>query len=256
MLGIIEDLELSQVGAGGVVSTIRYSTATAAFYWGYAIAVLPISLLLQLVPLGKATACAVFLWGVIVFLTCACTNYEGLVAQRFFLGLVEATVSPAFVAISTTFYTKAEYGARIGFWYSATGIFSMFSGALNYAFGSVSTNIPTWKVLYIFAGSWTVTWALVILLIVPDSIDKATRWFSASERAWLQQRTVTSKQGVDDRTLRKGLLLEAFRDPLMYIYMVRLKTQSGNTQLTCESHQKGHGRADIHLQWRSHCVWS
>lgn len=220
VLGIIEDLGLSTTTPTGAVSTIRYSTATAAFYWGYIISVLPIALLLQSLPLGKASAGCVFIWGAIVFLTCACTSYEGLTAQRFFLGFVEAAVSPAFVAISTMFYTKREYSARIGFWYSATGIFSMFSGVLNYALGTVNSSIATWKILYLFAGSWTIAWSFVMLFCIPDSIDKATRFFSAQERQFLKQRVEKEVQGADDKKFRKDLVLDALKDPLVYVYMV------------------------------------
>jgi len=62
--------------------------------------------------------------------TLACKDYPGLVVQRVFLGATESVVSPAFVAISTMFYTKGEISSRIGYWYSATGIFSMFSGVV------------------------------------------------------------------------------------------------------------------------------
>lgn len=40
VFGIIEDLNLSTTNAQGQVSTLRYSTATAAFYYGYLVAVL------------------------------------------------------------------------------------------------------------------------------------------------------------------------------------------------------------------------
>ncbi|KAK9900523.1 MFS general substrate transporter [Cystobasidium minutum MCA 4210] len=220
VLGIIEDLGLSTRTPSGAVSTIRYSTATAAFYWGYIVSVLPIALLLQSLPLGKASAGCVLIWGIIVFLTCACTNYEGITAQRFFLGFVEAAVSPAFVAISTMFYTKREYSARIGFWYSATGIFSMFSGVLNYALGTINSSIATWKILYIFAGSWTVLWSLVMLLCIPDSIEKATRFFKPEEIKFLKYRVQQEVHGADDKKWRKGLFVDALRDPLVYVYMV------------------------------------
>ena len=78
-------------------STQRYSTATAAFYWGYIIGVLPIALVLQRLPLAKTLSLLIALWGVIVMLTVTVTGFHGAVAQRFFLGVVESAVSPGFV---------------------------------------------------------------------------------------------------------------------------------------------------------------
>lgn len=45
---------------------------------------------------------------------------------RIFLGLVESSVSPGFVRLTKNFYTRSEAPPRLGFWYSATGLFSIF----------------------------------------------------------------------------------------------------------------------------------
>ena len=41
-----------------------------------------------------------FLWGGVTVCTAAVNSYEGLYAQRFFLGFAEASVSPAFSLIT------------------------------------------------------------------------------------------------------------------------------------------------------------
>lgn len=51
-----------------------------------------------------------------------CDNYPGFVVQRIFLGLMESAVSPAFVAITALWYKPKEQAARLGIWYSATGV--------------------------------------------------------------------------------------------------------------------------------------
>ena len=92
------------------MSTQRYSTANAAFYCacvqiltlfdthvqsdGYIVAVLPVALLLQRLPLVKTLSAFIFIWGVVCLLTITVTNYPGLVTQRIFLGLVEVRLYP------------------------------------------------------------------------------------------------------------------------------------------------------------------
>jgi len=61
VFGIIPDLGLSTT-TNGVVSTTRYSTANAAFYWGYIVGVLPLALVLQRVPLGKTLGALITIW--------------------------------------------------------------------------------------------------------------------------------------------------------------------------------------------------
>lgn len=52
--------------------------------------------------------------------TAGCTSYKGLYAQRFFLGMIEAGVSPMFMLIVAGFYRKNEQALRMGAWYSAS----------------------------------------------------------------------------------------------------------------------------------------
>lgn len=94
-------------------STHRYSTATASFYWGYIIGVLPIALVLQRFPLAKALSMLIFIWGVIVILTVTVTNFHGAVAQRFFLGIVESAVSPGFVLRAEWFHSLRYLGTHM-----------------------------------------------------------------------------------------------------------------------------------------------
>lgn len=129
----------------GVTSTTRYSTATAAFYYGYCVAVLPLALALQRFPVAKTLSLLVFLWGLCVLCTIFVRDYKGLIIQRVFLGVLEACVAPGFVLISSQWYTKKQQATRLGIIYSATGIFSMFSGAVNYGLASADSAIAPWK---------------------------------------------------------------------------------------------------------------
>ena len=52
--------------------------------------------------------------------TAGCKSYHGLYAQRFFLGMIEAGVSPMFMLIVSSFYRKNEQALRMGAWYSAS----------------------------------------------------------------------------------------------------------------------------------------
>ena len=96
------------------------------FYWGYIVAVLPMALVFARAPLAKTCAFVVAIWGVVCLLTVVCHNYPGFVAQRFFLGLIESAVSPAFVLVTTLWYKPEEQAVRMGIWYSATGVSCTF----------------------------------------------------------------------------------------------------------------------------------
>ncbi|KAK4051674.1 hypothetical protein OIO90_004624 [Microbotryomycetes sp. JL221] len=220
IFGIIEDLGLSTT-VNGVTSTLRYSTASAAFYWGYIVAVLPLALVLQRLPVAKALSTLIFFWGVCTILTVVVTSYEGLVVQRVFLGLLESSVSPGFVLITGQWYTKREQATRLGIWYSATGIFSCFSGVVNYGLGSAGGPLPSWKYMYLFAGSLTILWSFVVLVFVPDSPTLSQRWFNDEERVILARRSRQSMIGAIGSTkIKWEQVREAALDPKIYFFML------------------------------------
>ncbi|BGP49813.1 hypothetical protein JCM10450v2_005718 [Rhodotorula kratochvilovae] len=225
IFGIIKDLGLSttHVDAAGktVTSTLRYSTASSSFYWGYIVAVLPFAILLQRLPLAKTLSVCIFLWGITALLTIVCTSYEGLVVQRVFLGVLESSISPGFVLITSQWYKKSEQAARLGIWYSATGIFSAFSGIVNYGLGSASGSFAPWKRMYCFAGGLTIVFAFVVLLVVPDSPRTSQRWFSDDERAILIRRARENMSGRSELSrFEWRQAREAAMDVKIWLFMV------------------------------------
>ncbi|KAJ9107150.1 hypothetical protein QFC19_002810 [Naganishia cerealis] len=162
LFGILTDLDLTAA---------RYSQANAFFYYSYAVAAFPMAILCQRFNrhLNVFLGTMVILWGVIVMLTPAVKDWRGLYAQRFFLGFIEASVSPGFVAITRRWYTKREMPIRIGIWYSATGLFSIFSGLVNRRLGAVNTSLAPWKLIFLVPGAITVVFGAFLLLLLPPS---------------------------------------------------------------------------------------
>ncbi|TNY20536.1 MFS general substrate transporter [Rhodotorula diobovata] len=226
IFGIIKDLGLSTTHIDpetgkAVVSTLRYSTASSAFYWGYIVAVLPFALLLQRFPLAKTLSACIFLWGVTALLTIVCTSYEGLVVQRIFLGVLESSISPGFVLITSQWYKKSEQAARLGIWYSATGIFSAFSGIVNYGLGSASGSFAPWKRMYCFAGGLTILFSLIVLVVVPDSPRTSQRWFNDDERQILIRRSRENMSGrVELGGFKWRQAKEAALDVKIWLFMI------------------------------------
>lgn len=202
----------------GVTSTQRYSTATACFYYGYIVAVLPMALLFARLNLRYAAGTVVVIWGVVAMLTVVCHSYQGLYVQRFFLGLLESAVSPCFVAVTALWYKPQEQAVRLGIWYSATGIFSMFSGAINYGLGS-SGNAHAWKFIYYFCGAVTIAWGFVILALLPVSPLQPGPFFTASEQDLLVRRFEENPYARDRRSFKMDQFVEAMLDIRTWLYL-------------------------------------
>ncbi|EST08784.1 Major facilitator superfamily [Kalmanozyma brasiliensis GHG001] len=218
IFGILKDLELSVVHPGPPAKTSleRYSTATSAFYWGYLVAALPMALLVQRFRPNVFLGCAIVLWGIIVILTPAIGSWRGLIAQRFFLGAIESAVSPGFVMITRSWYKRSEQPLRLGIWYSATGLFSIFSGLVNYGLGRAGSRsgakLAAWKYMFLFAGAFTILFGVVMLALLPsspvgDALLKIPGYnrFSPEEKSLASGRlrsNITGELNDDSSTLR------------------------------------------------------
>jgi MFS family permease len=88
------------------------------FYFGYLGWSYPTTLLIARLPTGKYLAANTLFWGAVVALTAACTNFGGLITVRFLLGVAEATITPAFMFITSSWYTRDEIPTRTGIWFA------------------------------------------------------------------------------------------------------------------------------------------
>jgi len=78
------------------------------FYLGFIIGAYPAMFLVQKFPIERVASAIIVLWGLCLVLTVVCTDYRGIYAQRFFLGLLESGISPMFMLIVGSFYKKNE----------------------------------------------------------------------------------------------------------------------------------------------------
>jgi MFS family permease len=92
----------------------------AIFYLGFICGATPAILMAQHWPIERVASAIVCVWGVCLMLTSVVHNWQGLYAQRFFLGMLESGVSPMFMLIVAGWYKKGEQALRMGAWYCAS----------------------------------------------------------------------------------------------------------------------------------------
>ncbi|KAJ5624269.1 MFS transporter ACS family allantoate permease [Penicillium lagena] len=205
IFGILEDLTLSGE---------EYSWLASIFYFGY-FAMQPIgSYLLQKFAPAKCLAASVFCWGIILFMHVICKNWAGLMAVRFFLGMAEGVVTPAFMLISTGWYARQDQPLRMGFWFSFNGIAQIVGGLLAYGLGHIHVNnIAPWKWMFIITAALSIIWSIVLFLALPDS--QLTAWFlkdDAEKHAAIEM-VRENNTGIHSRKFKKKQAMEALCDP-------------------------------------------
>lgn len=88
--------------------------SAAIFYLGFICGAYPAIVLAQRFPIERVIFGIVFLWGACLMCTAGCFNYQSLYAQRFFLGMLESGVSPAWMLVVGGWYRKREQAMRMG----------------------------------------------------------------------------------------------------------------------------------------------
>ena len=77
---------------------------------------------MQRSPPGYYLAFNIFMWGALLMAQAAAKNFAGLLALRILSGAFEAIADPAFMLITSMYFTRAEQPTRISILYAYNGI--------------------------------------------------------------------------------------------------------------------------------------
>ncbi|KAJ5062194.1 pantothenate transporter liz1 [Bipolaris maydis] len=167
------------------LSSVQYETIISILFVGYILMQVPSNLFLN--KFGKPAlylpACMV-VWGTISGATAACQNFGGLIACRFFLGVVEAAYFPGCLFYLSAWYTRKELGFRTAALYSGSLISGAFGGLIT---AGIKANMDgthglrAWRWVFIIEGSITVGMALSAFWILPN-FPLTTSWLTDEER--------------------------------------------------------------------------
>ncbi|RDB17458.1 hypothetical protein Hypma_001625 [Hypsizygus marmoreus] len=178
----------------------QYSIALTVTYVPYIVAELPSNLLLKIVGPNYMLPTMLTLWGVVTTLQGIVKNYEGLLACRFFLGLLEGGVFPGLVLYLSCFYPRQKLQWRISGFFSTASISGAFSGLLAYGIIRMDGvgHRPGWAWIFILEGIFTVAFGVVSFFLLPRGPETA-RFLSHREREYVvQQLRETGATGHDD----------------------------------------------------------
>ena len=107
----------------------------------------PNSILMQKFPIGRWLGAMVFFWGITVLTAAACTNFAGIMVDRFFLGVFEASNAPIFALIVGQYYTRREQPLRACIWWASAGLAGFFGDSMALKIGDAHGHLSPWKVM-------------------------------------------------------------------------------------------------------------
>ncbi|KAL3426598.1 major facilitator superfamily transporter [Phlyctema vagabunda] len=228
----------------------QYSWVSSLFYFGYFFWEYPTTILIQKLPIGKYIAADIICWGAIVASTAACKNYGGLITVRFFTGVVEATISPAFLYVTAMWYTRDEMPSRMGMWYAGNSFGGAVASVLSYAIGHIDNVLSPWQWLYIIFGVATSIWGIIVLIFMPDTIATA-KFLTEDERHCANERVAKRGAGVT-MSIKNEWNFEQVKECLIdpktwFFFSISLLTQmpNGGTQSFANLVLKGFGFSSL-----------
>lgn len=198
-----------------------YNVALTVFFVSYAFFE-PITngLLKRLTPRIFFTG-IIIAWGTVMTLMGVCTNYSGLLAARFFLGVAEAGLYPGVNYYLGCWYKSSEIGARAAIFFSAAALAGSFGGLLAAAIAQMdgTAGRPGWAWIFILEGLATVLIGLFCWWMVFDWPDTAS-FLTPEERVRVQRRLIMDRQGRTAEDFDKRHIWAALKDWKTYGYMI------------------------------------
>ncbi|KAF7539992.1 hypothetical protein G7Z17_g12296 [Cylindrodendrum hubeiense] len=235
MLNFMDKIILSSAAVFGLREDTnlrgqQYSWVGSIFYVGYLIWTYPTTILIARLPTGKYLTVNTLFWGIVVALTATCYNFEGLMVVRFLLGIAEATITPGFMFLTSTWYTRDEMPTRVGIWFAGNAVGGLVASLFAFGIGHVDKdNISPWRWMYLILGITTFLWAIPMFYFLPDNISKA-KFLTPKERQIATERTLTAGTGSTENAHWKwDQVHECLIDPKTWlIFGIELLTQIPN----------------------------
>ncbi|KAJ7772736.1 major facilitator superfamily domain-containing protein [Mycena maculata] len=205
------------------LSAVQYQSCISLLFVGYILMQVPSNILVGKISRPGTYICAAMaVWGVVSAATGAVQSFVGLLLCRFFLGFVEAVFFPGALYYLSMFYNRKQYTLRVALLYSGSQLGNAFGGLFAVAILQADGlhGIQGWRWLFIIEGVATVGIALLLMLVLPNSLGKMTG-LSETERDWLAWNFESDQGQRDDKNELTGLqaFKMAAKDPKTYLLM-------------------------------------
>lgn len=166
---------------------------------------------MQRFPTAKYLSLNIILWGILLMLQAVARNFTTLAVLRGLSGAAEACGDPAFMLITSMWYTRREQPIKIGLWYSSLGLGIAGGGLLGYGIGQIKGSLPSWQYEFIIIGALCVAWGVIMFIVLPDSPVSAPL-LTMDQRKLAVERLRENQTGIENRNFKRYQLVEAFTD--------------------------------------------
>ncbi|CDH52323.1 predicted protein [Lichtheimia corymbifera JMRC:FSU:9682] len=188
----------------------QYSFLGSIFYLGYLLYQLPNNFFLQRFSVGRYIGVIVTVWGIVLACTALGENFSQVAAMRFLLGFFEAGTYPALTLLVSTCYRRSEQAARLGAFWTWSGVALIIGGLISYGVGKMENDlgIAKWKWIMIILGCATIFMGIVSFFFLVDNPKSKALRLNAEQEILVEERT-RDNSVVRTTTIKKHQIKEA-----------------------------------------------
>jgi len=215
---------ISNAETGGLSTDLhlkgsQYNMLLSIFFLPYVIFAPPIAMLGKRFGPARVLSILMFCFGSLTLLGSAATNFSGIFAIRWFLGMSESAFFPLVIYYQTTFYRRGELARRLAIFYAASNVANAFSGLLAFGvFQIKDPKLPGWRYLFLIEGSCTVLFSLFALWYLPRNPQEA-RFLNAEERELAFYRIQVDSSSVVNEKFNFWDALGILKRPTTYAFL-------------------------------------
>lgn len=179
----------------------QFQLLLVLFYIPLTLSSVPFSLLAKKFSPSRVLPVAMFGFGAVAMAGAATSSFGGMLACRMALGVLEAAFLPLPSYYGSLFYTRRELSLRIACFFSAVNVAGAVSGLISFSvFQWRGRALSGWRYLFLIEGAITVAMSLVLLAVLPRSVE-SSRFFSPEEKRLARERlgegTLDGGEGLD-----------------------------------------------------------
>lgn len=193
-LSFLDRVNISNAKLYGIVDDLHlkgneYNTALTLFFVPYIVFEILLNYVIKKIRPRYWLAGLIFIFGVISIGMGFVTNFGGLAACRFLLGMSEALTFPAIFYVLLTYYSKYEAQQRFSAFFSVTTLAGAASGSIAWRIKDLDGRygIAAWQWIFIIEGTFTAGLAFVLLFLIPD-FPEELRFLNANEVEFLKRK--------------------------------------------------------------------
>jgi MFS family permease len=192
-------------------------------YVPYIVAELPSNLLLRKVGPRILLPFLCTAWGIVTTLQSQVRSYAGLIACRFFIGLMEGGLFPGIVLYLSGFYRRHELQVRLALFYSAASLSGAFSGLLAAAIENMNGigNLRGWQWIFCLEGLVTFAFGVFSFFILPNTPQQVYT-FTPEQAARCVKRLQNDVEFPESEKVSLKAVLSVFKSLHLWLQFISL----------------------------------